>query len=50
MATYIVAKFAKLVDPTLIQYAGLSKRIAGSQLRFQRIKLQKNSLLCIEIW
>jgi len=40
MAINFVTKFAKLADLTLIRNAGVLKRIAGSQFRFQKIKWQ----------
>ena len=39
MATNFAAKFAKLADPTLIRRTGIPKWIAGSQFRFQKIKI-----------
>jgi len=38
MATTFVTKCVKLVDPILIRHGVVPKRIAKSQLQFQKIK------------
>ena len=51
MAINYVGKFAKLSNPTLIWHVGVPKRITWSQLRCQKIRLNKMFLLqYVEIW
>ena len=45
VATNFVAKFAKLSDSIFIRHAGVPKRIAGSQFRFQIVN--GNSLISL---